>query len=508
MTVSYAVTPVLNMAFLDTRGYKASGGIIRTYKDNDRSVSKATYQDKGGLVPYPSDDISTYIPLNDFGETPGLIYLADDEPYYMEVRDANDGLIDYYEGVTPGGGGGAPVTSLIPITNHILNGQFRFYSQQTVSSFTANDKLEFAPKWFFTKNNTTATDSVKIISFPMGGVAGVPANPDNYVEYTCSVAGTGETSKSIFNKILDVTTFQEEQVSFSFVAKSPSASPVELVFVQDFGAGGTPSPTVSTNVATFTLTNTWARYTASFTVPSVGAMTKGTSGDDNVQVKIALPLNTVGTVQFTNVQIERGALANPYQYRTYDIERALLGLDAPTISTGDVKLTIKNIPDSGWVMMNDQTIGNATSGATGRANADTRALFRLLWGNCINADAPVDGGRGASADADFDAGKTIQLLKAVGRALCVAGQGDGLTDRQLGSTTGSETVTLTKAQLAPHLHTYSSALTDFAVDGGASGTGVINRTTANTGDGSPDGLAGQAHPNMQPSIFLNVMIKL
>src|SRR5262245_12583154 len=61
-------------------------------------------------------------------------------------------------------------------------------------------------------------------------------------------------------------------------------------------------------------------------------------------------------------------------------------VDPTTIaSTGDVKFRPTTESLAGWVKMNGQTIGSATSGASGRANADTQSLFVYLWTNCTNA---------------------------------------------------------------------------------------------------------------------------
>jgi hypothetical protein len=70
---------------------------------------------------------------------------------------------------------------------------------------------------------------------------------------------------------------------------------------------------------------------------------------------------------------------------------------------------------TGFVRVNARTIGNAVSGATERANSDTQNLFSWLW----NADAnlTVSGGRGASALADYNAGKTITLPDSRGRVI-------------------------------------------------------------------------------------------
>jgi microcystin-dependent protein len=132
--------------------------------------------------------------------------------------------------------------------------------------------------------------------------------------------------------------------------------------------------------------------------------------------------------------------------------RALLS--GQTISTtGDVKLALKSVPDVGWLILDGGSIGNAASGATARANADTAALFAHLWTTFDNATCPVSSGRGASAAADFAANKALSMPDARGRALVMAGLGSGLTARALASAFGAETVALSLAQMPAHAHT-------------------------------------------------------
>lgn len=92
-----------------------------------------------------------------------------------------------------------------------------------------------------------------------------------------------------------------------------------------------------------------------------------------------------------------------------------------SFTTGDIKPTWKSTADAGWIMMDDGTIGNAASGATTRANADTEDLFTLFWDNIVDEWCPVSGGRGASAAADFAANKTIRLPQTSGRSMSDAG---------------------------------------------------------------------------------------
>lgn len=181
-------------------------------------------------------------------------------------------------------------------------------------------------------------------------------------------------------------------------------------------------------------------------------------------------------------------------------------------STGDVKLTLKNVADVGWVLMKDRTIGNAASGATERANADTQALFALLWNNISDTYAPVSTGRGADAASDFAANKTIKLLAAVGRAigLAGAGAGAGLTTRSLGENLGAETHPLTAAENAAHNHDpirTGAGNTSSIVYSESLATSQINAAFRTSGHLTSSG-SGTPHNTMQPSVFLNAMMKL
>ncbi len=98
------------------------------------------------------------------------------------------------------------------------------------------------------------------------------------------------------------------------------------------------------------------------------------------------------------------------------------------LQTGDIKVRYGTGVHTGFVRQNGRTIGSATSGATERANADAQPLFEYLW--TTDPYAVVSTGRGASANADWVANKTIQLPDARNRAL--AGLGDmGNTDAGL-----------------------------------------------------------------------------
>lgn len=185
-------------------------------------------------------------------------------------------------------------------------------------------------------------------------------------------------------------------------------------------------------------------------------------------------------------------------------------------TTGDVKMTFKTVADTGWVMMNDGSIGDASSGATTRANADCSNLFILFYGNCADADVPVQTSTGAAttraaqgtAAAAFAAHCRMVLPKALGRAFAIAGTGAGMTARALGANVGVEEHAQTVSELANHAHVPASGGYFTISLGGNTQTGAgsfgadtYTASTAAYGGGSPMSL-------MQPTTFLNVMVCL
>ena len=123
-------------------------------------------------------------------------------------------------------------------------------------------------------------------------------------------------------------------------------------------------------------------------------------------------------------------------------------------TTGDIKATFKSSADSGWVMMNDGSIGNSTSGATTRASSDTYNLYTMMWNNPYCTVQTFSGGASTKTTAiqDWASNKRLVLPKMLGRALACAGQGSGLTKRNLGQSLGEESVTLTAKNVPPHSH--------------------------------------------------------
>jgi microcystin-dependent protein len=190
--------------------------------------------------------------------------------------------------------------------------------------------------------------------------------------------------------------------------------------------------------------------------------------------------------------------------------------------TGTVIATIRAAAPTGWLLFNGDTFGSATSGAT-RASADHQELFLVLWASLTNTDAPVSGGRGATAAADWAANKTITLPDMRGRSIIGTGTGSGLSARTHGAKVGAEEHTLTESQMPLHGHAYrASVASSGSSDATTATTGgfptkLTGLTTQAAFTGTPSNTAGQqiggtggsaAHNNMQPSMALNWIVKI
>lgn len=207
--------------------------------------------------------------------------------------------------------------------------------------------------------------------------------------------------------------------------------------------------------------------------------------------------------------------------------------DSERIKTGDVRFKEQSGILENHVRQNGRTIGNAASGATESASPATSALFAYIWNNKNDTLAPVSGGRGASAAADYAANKVITLtdMRFAGQ-IGVDGMGNSAAGRAAGvaitggadipgSYGGAATHALTIAEMAAHNHggtttpsvttlgfnepsfsllTFSSAIPQFVL---SVATGAASQTVSNSN--RVHGIASQggsvAHNNMHRFIL-------
>jgi hypothetical protein len=202
--------------------------------------------------------------------------------------------------------------------NKIINGDFGIWQRGT--SFTLGAQAYTADRFRgFRDGNGTVTLTRETFTPGDAPVAGYEST--YFAQLACSSVGT-TAYYELNQNIEDVRTFAGQTVTISFYAKL-SAGSVSAPYVrlnQNFGSGG--SATVTGSNQLFTPTGSWARYSATVTLPSISGKTIGTSS--YLQLQFILPTGAAtSTMQIWGVQVEAGSTATPFQTATGTIQGEL-----------------------------------------------------------------------------------------------------------------------------------------------------------------------------------------
>jgi hypothetical protein len=177
----------------------------------------------------------------------------------------------------------------------------------------------------------------------------------------------------------------------------------------------------------------------------------------------------------------------------------------PKLPAGDCIFSFHTAARTGWVKYSVGTdapvIGNVGSGAAVRANADTAALYALLWAlpdTKIYNSGGVETTKGVSAGVDFAALKAIAWPDMYRRVFAVLNPGSN----DLGDVEGARDHVLTIAQMPAHNHGLGTPLQ-------VNGPHPDYLYSVNWGNPT-HGMQGnnEAHNNMQPTIYMNLYISL
>ena len=217
-------------------------------------------------------------------------------------------------------------------------------------------------------------------------------------------------------------------------------------------------------------------------------------------------------------------------------------VDATTVfDTGDLKFRYGTGSHSGWVRLNGRTIGSGSSGGTERANSDCQELFEYLW--TADSNLSVSTGRGASANADWTANKTITLPDWRGRTVsALDDMGNSAAGRLTSTYFGATATTLGAAGGSEYTELFVAQIPDLTSTGSFTSSGSTfvssdqNTTTFSTNAGGPfswrawdtgatvgrsavtgslsvtssgtGGAAGDPHRTVQPTMLATFYIKL
>ena len=192
--------------------------------------------------------------------------------------------------------------------NKIINGKFDVW-QRGLTNLTNFGAVGCNADRWGAYTDGTGTKTISAQTFTPGSAPVAGYESQYFMRYNQTVAGTGGTENNQFQAIEDVRTLAGQTATLSFWMKADSTRSVTPYIVQRFGSGG--SSAVTNNGSAISVTTSWQRFTATFTVASISGKTIGTNSF--LEVGFRLPINVVQTIDIWGVQVEAGSTATDFQ---------------------------------------------------------------------------------------------------------------------------------------------------------------------------------------------------
>ena len=134
----------------------------------------------------------------------------------------------------------------------------------------------------------------------------------NGLRWNQTVAGTGDTYRTVEYRIEDATTYNNGKATLSCFLTGATAFNVKLEVVQFFGTGGSPSSAVVCGDQTFAVTTSTKRFSLTVDMPSTASKTFGSNFDDCVKIRVYFPTNAVFNCVINELKFERGPIRTPF----------------------------------------------------------------------------------------------------------------------------------------------------------------------------------------------------
>ena len=268
--------------------------------------------------------------------------------------------------------------------NFIKNGQFVVQNSAAIGAVTGTEVNFAYPNasggvvtdgWYYVRTTGSSTDTLSFYQFP-SPIDNPTGNPRYAVGLACSSANSGDTLKCIEYRFKDVNRFSDptQMYSFFFSGYSNSSNPqnVYLTLFKFFGTGGSPSPSVTSNINLIStgsntvtlLANTWDSFPCNFTFGSNVTPTPyvlGTNNDDYcaIRVNIVSPGSAIFNIRLTDFVLYLGnetIPAYPFTPDSYnDLQISNIQSEISTIQS--------YIPTSYSAMLSTAVILNASTTA-------------------------------------------------------------------------------------------------------------------------------------------------
>lgn len=200
----------------------------------------------------------------------------------------------------------ASTLASVPGKNYIINGGMDIWQRGTTFAPIANAAYS-ADRWQVQAN--VAASSRTVQQFALAGAATGLEYVNYYLRSTINTAGSAVGSR-LRHQLEDVSTLSGQTVTLSWWAKTNAADYYQVLITQYFGTGGSTAVTALTDSTSF-YTTSWARYSLTFTMPSVAGKTIG-ANNNAIWIDFFQKDVTGNALDITGVQIEVGSSATVF----------------------------------------------------------------------------------------------------------------------------------------------------------------------------------------------------
>lgn len=209
--------------------------------------------------------------------------------------------------------------------NHIVDGNFDFWN---VSSATLTTNGSAPCTMYYDVLGTGGAGTVSAQSFNGNEPVGMTSPVSTYKKYSLTTAST--VAGFMCQRIESVHTLAGKSATFScwLWCDSGSITISQILAIQHFGSGGSPSSDVNTSSnVNWTITTTPQRFSVRLDIPNINGKTLGTNGGDFLQLNLYLPTGVIFALNTAQWQLERCSPQAPaagrptaFEYRGYESE--------------------------------------------------------------------------------------------------------------------------------------------------------------------------------------------
>ena len=258
---------------------------------------------------------------------------------------------------------GGAVAPFVAGKNKIINGDFGIWQRGTTFTNPAAG-IYTADRWVLSTDANPTSHTISQQAFTAGSAPVAGYESAYFLRSAITTVGSN-TVLEIQQRIEDVRTFANQNVTLSFWAKADSARSSIVYLYQNFGSGGSSGVYVAT--PTINYTTSWQRFTFNFSVPSISGKTIGSNNSLYVVIRQASASGS--TLDIWGVQLEAGSVATPFTtatgtlsgelaacqryYRTNYFDVRLQGVASAAYSFSATAISMRTLPTAAFTAAAD-----------------------------------------------------------------------------------------------------------------------------------------------------------